>query len=249
MLGQPMTVDEVLAEVLQDRVFYDESGGGATISGGEPLMQPAFAEALVAGCRARKLHVAVDTSGYGAPEALARLRPNLLLFDLKAVDEVQHERITGVSNRLILENLARVAERSRNPWDVGPGSSAPQHAGPGSSPLHVGPGSSAGVPSAATALRCQDPGRPFPPAVVVRFPMIPGLNDDEFTVADVGRTVSSLGLERIDVLPYHRAGIAKYERLGRPYPLMATEPPSWGEVARVVEQLSKYGLTVRVGGS
>ena len=79
--------------------------------------------------------------------------------------------------------------------------------------------------------------------------MIPGLNDDEFTVADIGRTVASLGLTRIDVLPYHRAGLAKYARLGRPYALPETQPPSWSEVARVVGQLSKYGLTVRVGGS
>ncbi len=216
--GEQVTVASLVEAIERDRVFYDESGGGVTLSGGEPLMQPAFVEAVVSACRARRIHVAVDTSGFGDPAALERLRPDLFLFDVKAIDEDLHREITGVSNGVILENLRRVARLAgRNDFSAASSCSVRTGEGPNRN-------------------------------IVVRFPLVPGLTDSEGNVRDVGRMVSSLGIDRMDVLPYHRAGIAKYERLGRTYSLAATDPPPAARVAQVVEMLSEYGLTVRVGG-
>jgi pyruvate formate lyase activating enzyme len=105
--GRTLTVDEVLAEVERDRPFYLESQGGMTVSGGEPLHQPEFLLALMSEARARGLHTALDTSGYGPWAALDHVRPfvDLFLYDLKLVDDARHRRYTGVSNASILANL------------------------------------------------------------------------------------------------------------------------------------------------
>jgi pyruvate formate lyase activating enzyme len=112
--GRQMTVSEVLREVERDTLFFDESGGGVTFSGGEPLARPGFLSALLRGCREREIHAAVDTSGYAPNEVLAEIAPlaSLFLFDLKAVDPELHRRLTGVGNRRILENL-RTLDRMR----------------------------------------------------------------------------------------------------------------------------------------
>lgn len=107
MAGKERTVDEVMAEIEKDTAFYDESGGGATFSGGEPLSQPGFLHALLQGCRARRIHTALDTCGFAPWQVLDRIRPDvdLFLYDLKVMDDERHQLMTGVSNRLILENL------------------------------------------------------------------------------------------------------------------------------------------------
>ncbi|MBN2433572.1 MAG: glycyl-radical enzyme activating protein [Acidobacteria bacterium] len=111
LVGRRMSVTDVLREIEKDRVFYDESGGGATFSGGEPLAQPAFLTALLDECRRRGIHSVVDTSGY-APSAVVRKiadRTDLFLYDLKALDPDIHRQTTGQDNRLILENLRLLA--------------------------------------------------------------------------------------------------------------------------------------------
>lgn len=118
MLGQPMTVDEVLAEVLQDRVFYDESGGGVTFSGGEPLGQPDFLRELLRACHASGIHTAIDTCGYAPWEQLAAVAPftDLFLYDLKVIDDKRHVEYTGVTNKLILSNLKSLGRIHANIW-------------------------------------------------------------------------------------------------------------------------------------
>ncbi len=108
-----MTTDEVLGSLERDRVFHEESGGGATFSGGEPLLQPEFLLELLRGCGDRGIHRAVDTCGYAEPDVLTHVaeETDLFLFDLKAVDAALHRRTTGRSNELILRNLAFLAER------------------------------------------------------------------------------------------------------------------------------------------
>ncbi|MEI6683951.1 MAG: glycyl-radical enzyme activating protein [Bacteroidota bacterium] len=105
--GKWMTVDEVMTEVGQDRVFYEESSGGVTFSGGEPMLQEAFLAELLQACRQRGFHTALDTSGYATPEAMAHTASlaDLVLFDLKIMNNELHRKYTGVSNRVILENL------------------------------------------------------------------------------------------------------------------------------------------------
>lgn len=118
MVGRRMTADEVLAEVLRDGVFYEESGGGVTFSGGEPLMQPTFLMALLAACRARGIRTAVDTSGYAPREDLLATAAlaDLVLYDLKTVDDARHRRYTGVSNETILDNLQALGRSHGNIW-------------------------------------------------------------------------------------------------------------------------------------
>lgn len=107
VIGGEMTVEEVMAEVLRDAAYYRRSGGGLTLSGGEPLAQPAFALALLRAAKAHGLHTCLDTSGAVAQRwvAAAAEVTDLFLYDYKATDPGEHRRLTGVSNRLILDNL------------------------------------------------------------------------------------------------------------------------------------------------
>ena len=102
-----MTADEVIVEIQKDVAFYDESGGGVTFSGGEPLMQPAFLLELLEACGRLDIHRAVDTSGHAGRESLlnAAEKTDLFLYDLKHMDPEAHRQYTGVSNEVILENL------------------------------------------------------------------------------------------------------------------------------------------------
>ena len=111
LLGQERSVEEVLAEVVKDRAFYETSGGGMTLSGGEPMYQAEFATALLAGAQAEGLHTALDTSGYARWELYERALPyvDLVLFDLKHSEPTAHQVGAGVDNALILENLRRLA--------------------------------------------------------------------------------------------------------------------------------------------
>jgi pyruvate formate lyase activating enzyme len=97
----------VLAEIARDTIFYDQSGGGVTFSGGEPLGQPAFLGALLTGCRERGLRTCVDTSGLAPAATLLGLARDvdLFLYDLKVMDPDRHRRFTGAENALILSNL------------------------------------------------------------------------------------------------------------------------------------------------
>jgi len=112
IVGRSMTVEELLAEILRDRLFFDDSGGGVTFSGGEPLSQPDFLAAVLEACKAEGVRTAVDTSGFCRREDLLRVAPwtDLFLFDLKQMDDGRHRELTGVSNRRILENLAALAD-------------------------------------------------------------------------------------------------------------------------------------------
>jgi pyruvate formate lyase activating enzyme len=110
IVGAEMSVARVLEEVLRDADYYRRSGGGLTLSGGEPLAQPAFAAALLRAARAAGLHTCLDTSGHAPWRTLAAVVDDvdLFLFDYKATDDATHRALTGVSNARILENLDRL---------------------------------------------------------------------------------------------------------------------------------------------
>ncbi len=199
--GREVTVAEVMQEIEKDTVYYDESDGGVTMSGGEPLSQAEFLVDLLRACRDRGISTALDTCGYVSPDVFQGVAEHvdLFLFDLKLIDDDRHREFTGFSNESIHENLRWLAERD---------------------------------------------GR-----AVVRLPMLPGINDDEDNVGTLGSFLASLAARYpVDVLPYHKAGVAKYERLDRDYRLPELDTPSEERIGKVVRQLREYELHVTVRG-
>ncbi len=117
-VGREMSVDEVLAEVARDLVFYEQSGGGVTLSGGDPAVQADFAEAVLDACRGRGIRTAVDTAGAAPAGVLERLaaKADLVLYDLKVMDDARHRELTGASNGPVLDNLKRLAAGRTEVW-------------------------------------------------------------------------------------------------------------------------------------
>jgi pyruvate formate lyase activating enzyme len=199
--GKQMTVKEILEEIEKDRTFYEESRGGVTFSGGEPLMQPDFLNALLKECKERAIHTAVNTCGFAQYEIIDRIRDkvDLFLYDIKTMDNRKHRKYTGASNEQILKNLKKLAES----------------------------GSS----------------------IVISFPIIPGINDDDKNVTRTAEFISSLpNIQQVNLLPYHRAGIEKYKNLGKPYKLDKIQPPSNQRVKSVKEKMEAFGIRVGIGG-
>lgn len=196
-----VTVREVLAEIEKDTVFFDESGGGVTFSGGEPLIQHQFLNAVLDECRRREIHTVVDTSGY-APTGVVQSvmdRVNLFLYDLKLMDDGEHERYTGVSNRPILENLRLLVESGKK--------------------------------------------------VIVRFPLIPGINDTEENLSRMLDFLVSLQkIEKMSILPFHQTAQAKYRRLELEDKTHTIQPPTPERIAVVKERFERAGFLVQVGG-
>ena len=113
-----MTVDQLMDVVRRDSVYYENSGGGVTFSGGEPTAQPRFLSACAKQCMEEGIHTALDTCGSVEWTVLEKILTNidLFLFDLKHMDSRNHERLTGVNNDLILENLKRIDQRAKPIW-------------------------------------------------------------------------------------------------------------------------------------
>lgn len=175
--GKWYSVDEVFQEVHKDANLFRRSGGGVTVSGGEPLRQSSFVLALLQRCREAGIHTAVETSGFVSPAVLREVLPfiDLVLFDLKHLDPEVHRRLTGQSNDLVLENATLV------------------------------------VSSGAK--------------VQFRLPLIPGLNDTPENIRSTAQFLMKLQGEgaSIELMPYHRLGVGKYQALDRAYALETLE--------------------------
>lgn len=200
IVGQTMTVAQVIEQVEKDVIFYDESGGGVTFSGGEPFLQPDFLEAILKRCRELEIRTAVETSGYVRPEIMKRIAPlvDLFLYDVKQMDDEAHREATGVSNGLILSNLAELCAGHSK--------------------------------------------------VEIRFPVIPGVNDNEDNVAAIAELASSLEVTGVHLLRYHNAGSEKYRSLDRTYTLTDLEPPSDEKMAGIRSAFESAGVKVLNGG-
>ena len=118
LLGRPMTVEEIMTEVRKDDAFYKSSGGGITLSGGEPFHQSAFTLELVKALKQEKYHVVLDTSGHVDFNVLKRFigLVDLFLYDVKHVDQKKHLKYTGVNNTLILRNLKKLSRNGSRIW-------------------------------------------------------------------------------------------------------------------------------------
>ncbi len=114
-VGEYMTVAEVMAEIERDELFYHRSGGGVTVSGGEPLLQWQFVSRLLEACKQRHLHTALDTCGYAQWPVLEKVieHVDLVLYDIKHMDPELHKKATGKSNQRILHNLRLIPRRKK----------------------------------------------------------------------------------------------------------------------------------------
>ena len=117
-IGKLMSVDEVLRAITKEVIFFDQSGGGVTISGGEPFMQPQFLDALLTRCQEQQIHTALDTTGYAPTYLFEPIseKVDLFLYDLKLIDDALHRHYTGVSNDLPLKNLHNLSARGKRTW-------------------------------------------------------------------------------------------------------------------------------------
>ncbi|MCR4401416.1 MAG: pyruvate formate-lyase-activating protein [Firmicutes bacterium] len=197
-LGREVTVDDVMREILDYKPFFEASGGGVTVSGGEPLLQHRFVRALFEQCGAHGLHRALDTAGYckhGCFESVLDCT-DLLLFSVKVVDQEKHVRLTGVKNDVILANLRLAAERGTN--------------------------------------------------IVVRYVLIPTVNDSERDLCDVAKLVASLG-DRVeaDILPYDRMGVSKWKQLGLDCALDGVPEPTERDLARACRVFREHSVRLR----
>lgn len=201
IVGEEMTVAQVMEEIEKDIVFYNESGGGVTFSGGEPLLQSDFLLGLLKACKENGIHTAIETTGLAAPEMLETVSryTDLFLYDLKVLNDAKHVEFTGVSNALLLSNLQLLVSASKQ--------------------------------------------------VVLRIPIIPGFNDNPVDIKEIGQFAASLrGIKEIDLLPFHEIGRSKYERLGIDCTMPELDPPSEQRLGQIADDLSKFGVTVRIGG-
>ena len=201
LVGRYMSLEEVMKEVEKDFPFYQRSGGGMTVTGGEPLMQADFVRMLLKSCQEKGIHTALETCGYTEWEDFKKVLEyvDLTLYDIKYMNNEKHRELTGVGNELILQNAKKVAKLGKD--------------------------------------------------MVIRVPVIPDCNDsleNMEAIAEFARTLE--GVEEIHLLPYHRLGESKYDRLGKSYKLKGVKPLDKESLSKQKKIIESYQLKVQVGG-
>lgn len=193
MIGEEKTAQEILDVVLRDKPFYENSGGGVTLSGGEPLYQPDFAAAILTLSRHAGIATAVESTCATSWATVERLNPvvDLWMCDIKHIDPAKHRELVGSDNRVILENLRKLCAMKE---------------------------------------------------AMLRLPLVPGRNDDDEGLrklgAFVGEAKPSKGLE---IMPYHRLGEGKYERIRQSYALDDLPAATDEDVRRAARLLREGG--------
>ncbi len=177
LVGKQKDVEEVFKEVEKDRLFYKNSGGGVTLSGGEPMSQPDFVPAFLKRCKENGIHTVLDSCGYTRSENWDRVLEytDMILFDLKQMDTAKHKEYTGVPNELILASAKKLASLS--------------------------------VP------------------MVIRIPFIPGYTDSHKNMEDCACFAQEIGINSIELLPFHSLCISKYSKLDKEWKLNGVSPP------------------------
>ena len=196
--GNEMSVEEIINDLTSYLPFIESSGGGITVSGGEPLLQIPFLIDLFKACKKIGIHTTIDSSGgcYStAPlfqEQLNELLKytDLILFDLKHINRKKHINLTGMANDHILEFARLLSEREIPVW--------------------------------------------------IRHVLVPSITDDEQDLHDLGNFIGTLkNVKKLEILPYHKLGVYKWETLGLDYPLKDIEPPSDVHVKEAYHILTK----------
>ena len=200
LVGDEMTVDEVVDQVLRDKPFYETSNGGVTLSGGEPLLQPAFSYAILERCRAEGVHTSIETAANFSWERVAAILPvtDLVMMDIKLMDSERHRACTGVPNERILENARKLGEQ------------------------------------------------PIP--LIVRTPIVPGVNDNPDDVAAVAQFVATLpNLLYYELLPFHPMATSKYTSLDLDYRAKGLKTPPNAQIEALTRVAAGFGVTARHG--
>jgi pyruvate formate lyase activating enzyme len=194
LMGQYMTADEVFNDVNADAIFYQNSGGGVTLSGGDPIVQTEFAIQILKRCRDAGIHTAIETCGFTVWDSLKEL---LVLTDLVLYDKAY----TGVSNKPILENAKRIVQDLNLP-------------------------------------------------MLARLPIIPGYNDSSQNLEQAACFIASeLGTHiKVHLLPYHRLGVTKYERMEQANKALHIDSPSDEQMQELKELFESFGLITVIGG-
>jgi len=201
--GKYYSVSDIIEILDRERIFIQQSKGGVTFSGGEPMMQFEFLHEALITCKKNGYHTAIDTSGYSARENYLAVMPftDLFLFDIKLIDDNRHLQYTGVSNAGIMDNLELILGNEND--------------------------------------------------VIIRLPVIPGKNDDRKNLSEIRELLAGLkceNLKRIDLLPFHRIGIAKYRKFNLPYRMNDAEQPSGERMKELKEFFGATGIKVKIGG-
>ena len=201
LMGEDVTVAEVMDRVLGDSVYYRNSGGGITLSGGECMCQPQFALALLKATHDAGFNTAIETTACAPLETVKMLLPHVdnFLMDIKHIDSAKHKAFTTRDNALILENARYIAKNAKR--------------------------------------------------YVVRVPVIPTFNDTAEEIGMISRFASDINPGgEINLLPYHRLGMDKYEGLGREYLLPDILPPTDEHMEELLNVAKGYGLKAQIGG-
>ena len=204
LIGKEMTAGEVFKDVNSDAIFYQRSGGGVTVSGGDPVAQPEFVIAILKMCKDAGLHTALETSGVAEWHAFKKILAytDMVLYDFKHMNGEEHKKFTGKSNKLVLENAKKIIVE-------------------------------------------------FPQiAFVARVPVIPGYNDSEENIVMIARFIAEeLGDSiKVHLLPYHKLGTTKYERLEDTGKIIHVEPPNDEHMEELRKLVESFGLAAAVGG-
>lgn len=196
IIGRSATVSEIIEDVEKDRPFFERSGGGLTLSGGEPLAQPDFCMAILNAAKEINIKTALETSGHAPTEIFEKTLPlvDIFLFDLKHSDPAEHKKLTGSGNRMILENLNHILECGAK--------------------------------------------------IILRLPIVPGMNDTENNLSGIARIASNLpDILGVEIMPYHRLGEDKRRRMGMlPSPCADIKPPDTATVRRWADRLIELGI-------
>ncbi|APC84184.1 choline TMA-lyase-activating enzyme [Clostridium botulinum] len=202
IVGEEKTISELLKIVEEDRTFYEMSGGGVTLGGGEVLMQPEAATSLLMACKQEGINTAIETCGYTNLETILKVAEfvDLFLFDIKNINSDRHHELTGVRNERILENLQELLKKKYN--------------------------------------------------VKIRMPLLKGINDSQ---DEIEKTMEFLlpykdykNFKGIDLLPYHKMGVNKYNQLGMEYPIKDDPSLKNEDLDRIEGWIKKYDLPVKV---
>lgn len=199
--GKNLTIDEIVSKCMEDKLFYETSNGGVTLSGGEPLFQFESAHEILSRLKSKGIHTAIETTGYVSNENIKKIMDyvDLFLFDIKAVNIDKHKRLTGVDNHIIHDNLRYLDEHNKN--------------------------------------------------IIIRVPVIPSLNDSKDDMLNIINFVKNLkNKHQVNLLPYHRLGLYKYEVLKRDYELKDITPPKDDYMNSILKMFKENDIECQVGG-